>query len=100
MHHVTPLELLVLCPAHRHPARPPARAEALAHGRMLYGAVFERGPPDLRFALSVAVEDVGKFFLLAFRFALDFALGAVVRPEVGVAAVGVEGCGGYAGFAG
>ena len=94
LHHIAPLQLPVLRPAHREPARPSAIAETVAHGPMLISTVLERGPRDLRFAIFVACEHILEFLLVAFHFVLDFASGAVRRPEVGVAAVGEEGCGG------
>lgn len=66
---------------------------ALINPHLLFHTVFYSRAADLRFPRFVAVEDVVEFLLVGFRGGGDGGEGAIGRPEVGVAAVGVEGFG-------
>lgn len=94
LHDVTSLKRPVFPPAHHQFVPPPSRVVAIVHGQLLLDAVLHRRPPYLRFSLFVAFEYVEEFLLVGFRFGFDGREGLVGRPEVGVAAVGVEGFGG------
>lgn len=93
LHNITPRKRLILPPAHRKPVAPTPLRVAIIHRHLLFHAVLDRCAPDLRFPLFVPVEYVEQFLLVGFRFGFDGREGLVVGPQVGVAAVGVEGFG-------
>lgn len=55
---ITPLELPILLPTHRHPRLHPATLEAIRDRLLLQRAVLERSPADVGFPLLVAIEDI------------------------------------------
>lgn len=60
---------------------------------MLQRAVLQRGFADHRFSAFVAFQDVHEFLLVGFGGCFHFVAGLVGGPEVGVAAILVEGFG-------
>ena len=81
------LELAHLRAAHGHALRPRRVVHALAPADLLESAVLERGPPDLRLALLVALEHVHDLLLVALGLGLDLGERPVRLPEVGVPAI-------------
>ena len=93
MRFVASEEYLVLGPAHCHFGDPSALFDAVVQRQLLHDAILDRRPADGRFAIFVAFEDVLEFLLVGFVFGFDFGEGTVGGPEVGEAAVGIEGLG-------
>ncbi len=97
LHRVAPFEGAALAPAHGQPVLPAALLVAVGDGHLLQDAVLDGGAAGGGFAVLVGVEDVLEFLLVGLRGCFDGGEGAVGAPEVGVAAVGVEGFGGDGG---